>query len=442
MKSLKIRLCKFVVIAGFITPLLFTSCQKENIVKTTDEIESIGDLAAQNADRLLINDKNGVQERYIVMLKDTYLRPAIFDEQQDAMRPSSGKDPYANKRQSIVNGVEQFIEEVGIDREKVTDVYGHLLAGFTAVLTVKEVKTLLLDPRIEGIEQDLFFEINDKLEITEQSSGGMSPEAQVTPCGITRHGGAGNGSGSNKWIWIVDSGIQSNHPDLNVVTNPTYARSFVGGTFQDCNGHGTHVAGTAAAKHNNIGVIGMSAGAWVVPIKIMAGCGGSYYSSTLISALNHIASYDEPGDVVNLSIGGYAGPTCSNSSPLRTAIQNLGNSGTWVIIAAGNSNAYAGYYQPACYNGTRILTIANMTCQNTWNPTSNYNLPMAGGPIDWIAVGTNVFSTYIGSSYATMSGTSMSAPHVSGIVHWRQGGPLQKGIVAGYGVNYKVASRN
>jgi subtilisin family serine protease len=108
---------------------------------------------------------------------------------------------------------------------------------------------------------------------------------------------------------------------LNIVTNTTYAKSFVGGTPNDCQGHGTHVAGTAAAKNNSFGVVGMSAGAWVVPVKVMNACGNTYQNSTLLAALNHIAAYDEPGDVINMSLGGYYGNGCSSYSMFKTVIE-------------------------------------------------------------------------------------------------------------------------
>jgi hypothetical protein len=422
-----------------------SNCKQDPTDSTGDLIEQTGDaalaaLAKQAPDRFFYDADHGVQGRYIVMFKDSYLRPAILDETESEVRPSEVQDRSASRRQAVESGVERFLEEAGIAQDKVVATYGQVIAGFAANLTPAQVQTLLDDPRIASIEQDMEIELTDKLESVEKPGDG-SAEAQTLTCGVVRHGNAGNGSASTKWIWIVDTGIQSTHPDLNVITNPAYAKSFVGGTFEDCNGHGTHVAGTAAAKNNAFGVVGMSAGAKVVPIKIMGGCGSTYFNANLLAGLNHIAANDISGDVVNLSLGGYFGFGCGVLSPLRAAILNLGNSGTWVSIAAGNSSDYAGYYQPACIDGNRILTVANMTCQNVWNNGSNYNLATNGSPIDWIAVGTNVYSTFIGSSYGTMTGTSMSAPHVAGIVHWRQANPLQNGIVVKSGVIYKVASR-
>lgn len=425
----------FLALSASLT-LFFVSCKKDNVA--TADFEGIQELVAENPERLYVNEELGVANQYIIMLKESYLRPAILDELPEASRPTTAEDRNANQRQMVEAEVQRFIAEVDIPQEKVSAVFGHLISGFTAELTKAQLILLLNDPRVESIEQDMEVTVDDVLETNDTQA---VDRAQTTPCGITRHGGAGNGSGSSKWIWIVDSGIQTSHPDLNVITNSPYARSFVGGSFQDCNGHGTHVAGTAAAKNNSFGVVGMSAGAWVVPIKIMDGCGSTYYNSKLLSALNHIASCDEPGDVVNLSIGGYYGSGCNTSSPLKSAIENLGKSGTWVVIAAGNNSAFAGNYQPACINGTKILTIANMTCQGAWNSTSNYNLPLVGPTIDWIGVGTNVYSTYKGSSYATMSGTSMAAPHVAGIVHYRQANPIQNGSVTNNLSVYKVASR-
>lgn len=447
MKSFEIRLATTAIAVAALVTLFFPSCRKENLAETELAAPSlsnasagnIAELAAKNPDRFVVNEKTGVPGRYIVMLKEGYLRPAVLDETTITARPTATEDRSASRRQQVESGVESFIAEAGIAREKVLATYGQLIAGFAADLSPEQVKALLENSNVEGIEQDMVITLDDVLESVD--APGDAPEAQTTPCGITRHGGAGNGSSSTHWIWIVDSGIQSSHPDLNVVTDPTYARSFVGGTFQDCFGHGTHVAGIAAARNNTIGVVGMSAGARVVPVKVTTGCTGTSSTSVIITALNHVSANDVPGDVVNLSLRLPYGSGCSTSSPMRTVVQNLGNSGTWVVIAAGNDAAYAGNYQPGCIGGTRVLTIANMTCANAWNSTSNYNLVTNGSPIDWIAVGTSVYSTYIGSSYATMTGTSMSAPHVSGIVHWRQASPLQNGTVTRNGVVYRVASR-
>ncbi|MBV6439031.1 MAG: hypothetical protein EPGJADBJ_00662 [Saprospiraceae bacterium] len=442
MKSFEIRLATLTLAVATLASLFFPSCRKDNFFEPGQNLTdagSIAALAAQHPERFFVPEKQGVPGRYIVMLEESYLRPAVLDETETPLRPTAIEDRSASRRQEVEAGVENFIAQVGIARDKVSATYGQLIAGFTAELTADQVKALLDDPNVKSIEQDMQIAVNDVLESVDQP--GDAPEAQITPCGITRHGGSANGSTSDKWIWIVDSGVQSSHPDLNVVTNATYAKSFVGGTYEDCLGHGTHVAGTAAAKNNTIGVVGMSAGAWVVPVKIFDGCGNTYYNSTLLAALNHVSIYDIAGDVVNLSIGGYYGSGCATYSPLKAAVQNLGNSGTWVIIAAGNNGAYAGNYQPGCISGTKILTIANMTCANAWNTSSNYNLVTNGAPIDWIGVGTSVYSTYLGSGYAYMTGTSMATPHVAGIVHWRQANPLQNGTVTRNGVVYKAASR-
>jgi Subtilisin-like serine proteases len=312
MKTHKNLIASYTFATLAIAALSFASCKKDDVVNSKGK--SVQELAADYPDRLFVNDEVGVAGRYIVLLKESYLRPSILEESPDAERATASENRNSSRQQSVEDGVERFIAGTGLGREKVTAVFGHLISGFVAELTVAELKLLLEDARVESIEQDIQITVDDVLESNETEAKDRSM-LQNIPCGISRHGGAGNGSGSSKWLWIVDSGIQSNHPDLNVVTNTTYARSFVGGSFEDCNGHGTHVAGTAAAKNNSYGVVGMSAGAWVVPIKIMSGCGSTFYISTLLQALNHIAFYDEPGDVINLSIGGYYGSGCSTSSP-------------------------------------------------------------------------------------------------------------------------------
>jgi len=211
---------------------------------------------------------------------------------------------------------------------------------------------------------------------------------------------------------------------------------FVGGSANDCNGHGTHVAGIAAAVNNGVGVVGVSAGASVVPVRVF-GCSGGSSTATILSGINHVGAFDLPGDVANLSLGGFFGSGCSTNSSYRNALLSLGNAGTRVAIAAGNSSDNAANYNPACINGTNIFTVASMTCNRTFSSFSNFNV----NPVDVIATGSSVLSTYLNGGYATLSGTSMASPHVAGIMHARGSGPRTSGSVNNRGENYPIAVR-
>jgi subtilisin family serine protease len=138
-----------------------------------------------------------------------------------------------------------------------------------------------------------------------------------------------------------------------------------------------------------------------------------------------------------MSLGGYWGRNCATQSSYVTALTNLSNAGTRIALAAGNNSRHAKDYTPACINATNIHTIASMTCAKAWSSFSNTGVP----PIDWIATGSSVYSTYKNGGYATLSGTSMAAPHVSGIMHSRNNSPLQNGTVVKGGVTYKIAVR-
>jgi subtilisin family serine protease len=158
----------------------------------------------------------------------------------------------------------------------------------------------------------------------------------------------------------------------------------------------------------------------VVPVKVLDDIGNSDFS-ILIAALNHVAQYSIPGDVVNMSLGGFI-PDCGILSypALPSAIMNLASAGVWISIAAGNDNNNATFYLPGCINNTRVFTVAAIDCNSACAVYTNL-----GENVDWYAVGTNVYSTYKDGGYATLSGTSMATPVVAGIIHSRGQAPVR-----------------
>ncbi len=413
---------------GLIVSLTLVSCNKNEFTPTPDEVDTI-----EAADETVIAGK------YIVVFKDSYLAPS--KRNSPVFRSRDAKASYSEAaRTKATDKITAFAQKQLISEEKIERIYTAALSGFAAELTAEEVKTLKANPNVKAVEQDRIVELTPELE-AEIKEKPQDYRAQYTTCAISNAGGPGSGP-SSKWIWIVDSGIDLDHSDLNVQTSPTYARSFVGGSANDCHGHGTHVAGIAAAKNNGFGVVGVSAGARVVPVKVFSQCWPTRptsSTSTIIAGIDHVARYDISGDVTNLSLGGYFGIFwCGTFSSYKSAVETLANAGNRVAIAAGNSSDNAGNYQPACLNGNNIYTVSAMRCNRSFDSSySNYNMD----PVDYIATGTSVYSTNINNGYTWKTGTSMAAPVVAGILHARQAAPRTCGWTSFNGEWYPQACR-
>lgn len=373
--------------------------------------------------------------QYIVILKESAAKPVVLQQQKSTNREqkASLNKQIRDKNLAVVRGVYQKYK---IAQSSIKAEYADLLCGFAAKLTTDEVAKLKADILIESIYPD--YEIQMAPPVYEEPSHTGITSQQIT-CAVTTAGGYLDGSGKSTWIWILDTGIDGSHPDLNVQTNSPFAVSFITGqTWADGKGHGTHCAGIAAARNNNIGVVGVSAGAKVVPVKVLDNTGHGTFSS-LIAGLNHVSIYDIPNDVVSMSLGGCCiVSNCETYLPaLRDIIQHLGNAGTWVVMAAGNDFGDAGRNSPGCINGTRVYTIGSVSCNKVASDFSNFNPSV----VDWVAVGEEVYSTLPGGGYGKKSGTSMATPVVAGIIHARGAAPVSGGTVNCDGNNYPIAHR-
>ena len=204
-------------------------------------------------------------------------------------------------------------------------------------------------------------------------------------------------------VAVIDTGVQTNHPDLagQFVTGYDFYSddtSVYDGLDDD---HGTHVAGTIAAIDNSIGVIGVAPNIKIMPLKFLGPDGG--YISDAIDAINY--AKQNGADIINASWGGGG-----YSEALKNAIESFG--GVFVVAAGNNkTDTDKNPYYPASYTSSNIISVAAIDKYGALASFSNYGL----NSVDIAAPGVDIASTYP-DSYAYMSGTSMAAPHVSGII--------------------------
>jgi subtilisin family serine protease len=287
-------------------------------------------------------------------------------------------------------------------------IYDHALGGFAIkVPNEKALEEILKIPEVDYVEPDI------KVRAFVQS----------LPTGIDRVDAdlsstkSGDGSGAvNADIGILDTGIDLNHPDLNVYRQVT----FVSGTSSgnDDNGHGTSVAGIAAAKDNSDGVVGIAPGARLWSVKVLDSSGNGF-TSDIIEGIDYVTAHADEIDAANMSFGGEG-----SSTALRTAIINSVSSGVTYAAAAGNDDKDASTVIPASYPEVMAVSAIVDTdgkCGGLSTPTSAGNddaladFSNFGSVVDIAAPGVLIKSTARGSSYTnSFSGTSASTPHVTG----------------------------
>lgn len=303
--------------------------------------------------------------------------------------------------------------------------------GFHArIPNAQKLANLENDPRVDFVEP----------EVT------LRAQAQIVPTGIARIGATNSAlariNGTDERvdadIAVIDTGVQLDHPDLNVAGSVTFVPNTVSGA--DDNGHGTHVAGIAAALDNGIGVVGVAPGARLWAVKVLSAAGSGSLSQ-IIAGVDWVTDNAEMIEAANLSLGGQG-----YSDALRLSIQKAVARGVIVTVAAGNSGfeIYGGDdvlgtqddFFPASYpEAMTISALADTDGKSgslggdsafgkddTLAAFSNYSKTVVtnnpvnspGAAIDLAAPGVAILSTITNSDYGLKSGTSMAAPHAAG----------------------------
>jgi subtilisin family serine protease len=360
------RLLKSTILAA--TIFFYASCTKTDI--SSGKLADTGCFSSSSTSTGQV-----VEGDYIISYKSVNDAPAVSNEtikQKVREMILGGKLPSSSVKASFIGGG----------------------GGFIAALNKSQVEEIKKDPSVKAVEPDRIVALSTCFTV-------------VAPTLITWNvEKVGYGDGKGKTAWIVDSGIDIDHPDLTV--DQTRSKSFLpdNTSFDDENGHGTHVAGIIGAKNNDFGVLGIASGATLVSCRVLDKDGEGKLSS-IIQALSYINANAKAGDVVNMSLG-----EDETSDALDQQVKAIAARGIYVAIAAGNDSKAANLYSPGRVNADNVYTVSAVDSLDNFANFSNYGNDV----VDFAAPGVRILSTYKDGKYAKMSGTSMATPHVAGLL--------------------------
>lgn len=273
-----------------------------------------------------------------------------------------------------------------------------LIPAISATLPEPAIAALSKNPNIKYIQPDYIIQLDPT-----EAAGSVQPLAQTLPWGVNRIDADlawAITKGAGIKVGIVDTGIDRDHPDLVANIKGGYNCIKHTTNFEDDHGHGSHCAGIAAAVDNTIGVVGVAPEAWLYGIKVLNRNG----SGTTTDCIEGIQWCTDNGlDVISMSWG-----STTYNQAMHDACDAAWNAGLFLVAAAGN-NGNSNILYPAKYDS--VIAISATDSSDNLASWSNY-----GAQIFLAAPGVSIYSTYKNGGYATMSGTSMACPHVSGTV--------------------------
>ena len=297
-------------------------------------------------------------------------------------RPGSGKTARALEMESRA-----LVQQVG---GQLVRTYGHALEGFAARLDADALAALRRNPDVAYVEPDRYMHI-----VTTQTGATWGLDRLDQPDRPLDGTYTYTATGAGVTAYIIDTGIRTSHSEFGGRAQAGF--DALGGDGEDCNGHGTHVAGTVGGT-----TYGVAKGVGLVAVRVLD-CNGSGATSGVIAGVDWVRANASGPSVANMSLGG------GTSTALDNAVRNAIAAGITFGVAAGNENANACNGSPA--RVAEAITVGSSTSTDARSSFSNW-----GTCLDLFAPGSSITSAWYTSNTATntISGTSMATPHVVG----------------------------